>query len=49
MGEPVSLWIHGHVHNSNDYDVNGTRIILTQEATSRRGLLKTPSLILSWL
>lgn len=24
MGEPVYLWLHGHVHNSNDYYVNGT-------------------------
>lgn len=27
MGEPVVLWIHGHVHNCNDYEVNGTRVV----------------------
>lgn len=27
MGQKVSLWIHGHVHISNDYFINGTRII----------------------
>ncbi len=27
MGPPISLWIHGHVHHSNDYIVNGTRVI----------------------
>lgn len=23
----VDLWIHGHVHNSNDYLINGTRVV----------------------
>jgi len=27
MGEPVTLWIHGHVHHSNNYEVNGTRVV----------------------
>jgi len=27
MGEPVVLWVHGHVHNYNDYEVNGTRVV----------------------
>jgi Icc-related predicted phosphoesterase len=27
MGSPVSLWIHGHTHESFDYVVNGTRIV----------------------
>lgn len=27
MGTPITLWVHGHVHNSNDYVVNGTRVI----------------------
>lgn len=27
MGEPVSLWVHGHVRNSNDYCINGTRVV----------------------
>lgn len=27
MGESVVLWAHGHVHNSNDYKVNGTRVV----------------------
>jgi hypothetical protein len=27
MGPPVSLWIHGHTHESFDYVVNGTRIV----------------------
>lgn len=24
---PVDLWIHGHIHDSMDYDVEGTRVI----------------------
>ena len=27
MGPPVSLWIHGHTHESFDYTVKGTRIV----------------------
>lgn len=27
LGEPISLWVHGHVHHSNDYEINGTRIV----------------------
>jgi Icc-related predicted phosphoesterase len=27
MGEPVVLWVHGHVHNCNDYEVKGTRVV----------------------
>ena len=26
--ERVALWIHGHVHNSFDYAVNGTRVVV---------------------
>lgn len=27
MGPKVALWVHGHVHNSNDYVCNGTRVV----------------------
>ena len=27
MGEPIFLWVHGHVHNCNDYEINGTRVV----------------------
>jgi predicted phosphodiesterase len=27
VGFPVSLWIHGHTHESLDYVVNGTRVV----------------------
>jgi pyruvate carboxylase len=25
--EPVKLWIHGHTHESMDYELNGTRVV----------------------
>jgi predicted phosphodiesterase len=27
FGRPVSLWIHGHTHDSMDYEVMGTRVV----------------------
>jgi 3',5'-cyclic AMP phosphodiesterase CpdA len=27
VGPPISLWIHGHTHDSYDYAVNGTRVV----------------------
>jgi Icc-related predicted phosphoesterase len=27
MSEKIVLWVHGHMHNSNDYVLNGTRIV----------------------
>jgi hypothetical protein len=27
MGPSVSLWIHGHTHESVDYFVNSTRVV----------------------
>jgi hypothetical protein len=27
MGPSVSLWIHGHTHESFDYVVNSTRVV----------------------
>ena len=27
LGAPVALWVHGHVHTSCDYLLNGTRIV----------------------
>jgi len=27
MGSPISVWIHGHTHESFDYDMNGTRVV----------------------
>ncbi len=27
MGPPIDLWIHGHTHDSWDYDMHGTRVL----------------------
>lgn len=27
MGDPVSLWVHGHTHFAVDYDLAGTRVL----------------------
>lgn len=27
MGGKVALWVHGHTHHSNDYQVKGTRVV----------------------
>lgn len=24
---PAALWVHGHTHNSSDYELNGTRVV----------------------
>jgi predicted phosphodiesterase len=37
MGDPVSLWVHGHVHNSNDYEVNGTRVVSNPRGYQQEG------------
>lgn len=37
MGEPICLWIHGHVHHSNDYEINGTRIVSNPRGYQLKG------------
>jgi Icc-related predicted phosphoesterase len=27
MGPDINLWVHGHIHDSMDYNVKGTRVI----------------------
>ncbi|MCY1375444.1 hypothetical protein D9M69_628590 [compost metagenome] len=27
MGNPIKLWVHGHVHMAVDYDAAGTRVV----------------------
>ena len=38
MGPPVSLWIHGHTHESCDYVVNGTRVVCNPRGYAPREL-----------
>jgi len=39
----VSLWIHGHTHDSFDYCVNGTRVICNPRGYARAGVNENPA------
>jgi Icc-related predicted phosphoesterase len=36
MGK-ACLWVYGHVHDSLDYQVNGTRVVCNPRGYARRG------------
>jgi predicted phosphodiesterase len=36
-GERVELWIHGHTHDSFDYEINGTRVVCNPRGYVRDG------------
>lgn len=38
--ERVSLWIHGHTHDSFDHQVNGTRVVCNPRGYSRAGIVE---------
>lgn len=37
-GSQVQLWIHGHTHDSFDYQVNGTRVVCNPRGYARNGV-----------
>jgi predicted phosphodiesterase len=37
-GDRVQLWIHGHTHDSFDYELNGTRIVCNPRGYARNGV-----------
>lgn len=39
----VALWIHGHTHNSFDYQVNGTRVLCNPRGYVQDGTLENPA------
>jgi len=39
----VSLWIHGHTHDSFDHCVNGTRVVCNPRGYSRAGINENPA------
>jgi len=39
----VTLWIHGHTHDSFDYRVNGTRVICNPRGYAKDGVNENPS------
>lgn len=36
--DKVQLWIHGHTHDSFDYDLNGTRVVCNPRGYARNGV-----------
>jgi hypothetical protein len=39
----VSLWIHGHTHDSFDHQVNGTRVVCNPRGYARAGSNENPA------
>ena len=39
----VSLWIHGHTHDSFDHQVNGTRVVCNPRGYARAGVNENPA------
>jgi predicted phosphodiesterase len=37
-GDRVQLWVHGHTHDSFDYQVNGTRVVCNPRGYQREGV-----------
>lgn len=37
-GARVALWIHGHTHDSFDYDLNGTRVLCNARGYAKNGV-----------
>ena len=37
------LWIHGHTHESFDYDINGTRVVCNPRGYVLRGAIENSS------
>jgi predicted phosphodiesterase len=38
MGPNLDLWIHGHIHDSMDYNINGTRVVANPRGYAPREL-----------
>ena len=41
-GERTALWIHGHTHDSFDYDVQGTRVLCNPRGYAKDGVPENP-------
>jgi Icc-related predicted phosphoesterase len=37
-GDKVRLWVHGHTHDSFDYQLNGTRVVCNPRGYARDGV-----------
>ena len=43
LGGRPALWIHGHVHDSFDYDLRGTRVVCNPRGYARDGVPENPA------
>jgi predicted phosphodiesterase len=41
-GARVDLWIHGHTHDSFDYELNGTRVVCNPRGYAKNGVNENP-------
>jgi len=41
-GARASLWIHGHTHDSFDYELNGTRVVCNPRGYAAEGVNENP-------
>lgn len=41
-GERACLWIHGHTHDSFDYELNGTRVVCNPRGYAKDGVNENP-------
>ncbi|HZV94148.1 MAG TPA: metallophosphoesterase [Caldimonas sp.] len=41
-GRRAALWIHGHTHDSFDYEVNGTRVVCNPRGYAKAGVDENP-------
>jgi hypothetical protein len=42
-GDRAALWIHGHTHDSFDYDLAGTRVVCNPRGYAKDGVNENPS------
>jgi predicted phosphodiesterase len=42
VGAPAALWIHGHMHHSVDYELNGTRVVCNPRGYVTEGRNENP-------
>ena len=42
-GTRVGLWIHGHLHDSFDYELNGTRVLCNPRGYAIDGVIENPA------
>ena len=41
--ERACLWVHGHLHDSSNYEINGTRVLCNPRGYAKDGLNENQS------